>query len=193
MRADGITEVIVQPTHVLNGVENEQMQRDALEYRDDFAKISFGEPLLTSQEDCDRVIRIITDCYPEIAADRKKVLVLMGHGTTHYANFMYAAMDYRFKDLGFPNIFVGTVEAWPTMETLLKQVREYEPGSIMLLPFMIVAGEHARKDMAGGDPQSWYSRFSKLGVPTESVLKGLGEYAGIRELLTAHIRAAERD
>ena len=111
MHDDGISEIIVQPTHILNGVENERMQKDVMAYRDAFAKISFGEPLLTSQEDCDRIIRIMNDAYPEIAADPSHALILMGHGTTHYANFLYAALDYRFKDLGYPNIFVGTVEA----------------------------------------------------------------------------------
>lgn len=193
MHDDGISEILVQPTHILNGVENERMQKDVMAYRDAFAKISFGEPLLTSQEDCDRIIRIMNDAYPEIAADPSHALILMGHGTTHYANFLYAALDYRFKDLGYPNIFVGTVEAWPSMETLLKQVKEYAPSRITLAPFMIVAGEHALKDMAGDDPQSWHSRFRSLGVPTECVLKGLGEYEGVRALIAEHARAAETD
>ena len=122
---------------------------------------------------------------------KEEVLVLMGHGTTHYANSIYAALDYTFKDKGYENIFLGTVEAYPTMESLLRMVKAYEPSKVVLAPFMIVAGDHAKNDMAGNDPESWYSQFKAAGYEVEPVVKGLGEYPGIRKLLVEHLQVLE--
>ena len=115
----------------------------------------------------------------------------MGHGTTHYANSIYAALDYTFKDKGHKNIFLGTVEAYPSMESIMKLVREYAPSKVVLAPFMIVAGDHAKNDMAGDDPESWYSQFKEAGYEVEAVIKGLGEYPGIRKILVNHLKALE--
>ena len=112
----------------------------------------------------------------------------MGHGTTHFSNSIYAALDYTFKDKGYPNIFLGTVEAYPSMETLLKMISSYHPSKVILAPFMIVAGDHAKNDMAGDDPESWYSQFKSARYEVEPVLKGLGEYPGIRKILVEHLK-----
>ena len=190
MKQDGITDVLVQPTHVINGIENDLMKEDALSFRDEFHSISFGEPLLTSEQDSLDVIHAITEEFSDLQKD--EVLVLMGHGTTHYANAIYAALDYTFKDQGFKNIFLGTVEAYPSMETLMKMVKEYDPKKVILAPFMIVAGDHAKNDMAGDDPESWYSQFVAAGFETKAVVKGLGQYPGIRKILVEHLRAIDR-
>ena len=191
MKQDGITDVLVQPTHVINGIENDLMKEDALSFRDEFHSISFGEPLLTSEQDSLDVIHAITEEFSDLQED--EVLVLMGHGTTHYANAIYAALDYTFKDQGFKNIFLGTVEAYPSMETLMKMVKEYNPKKVILAPFMIVAGDHAKNDMAGDNPESWYSQFVAAGFETKTVVKGLGQYPGIRKILVEHLRAIDRD
>lgn len=188
MKKDGITDVLIQPTHVINGIENDLMKEDALAYRDDFHSITFGDPLLTSAEDNLAVIQAIADEFSDLAQDQ--VLVLMGHGTTHYANSIYAALDYTFKDKGYKNIFLGTVEAYPSMESLMRMVKEYNPSKVVLAPFMIVAGDHAKNDMAGDDPDSWYSQFKAAGFEVEPVIKGLGEYTGVRSLLVEHLRVA---
>lgn len=188
MRADGITDVVIQPTHVINGIENEQMKADALAFRDDFSSISFGTPLLTSEEDNDAVIRTIAEAFSFVKPT--EALILMGHGTSHYSNAVYAALDYAFKEKGYPNIFLGTVEAYPTMETLLKMAEAAKPEKIYLAPFMIVAGDHARKDMAGKAPDSWMRQLQEKGFETVPVLKGLGEYEGIRRIFVRHAKAA---
>ena len=185
MIADGITDVIIQPTHVINGIENELMKEDALSYQESFHSIRFGTPLLTSEEDNQTVIDTIAGEFSYLKED--EVLVLMGHGTTHYSNAIYAALDYAFKDKGHPNIFLGTVEAYPSMLSLMKMVKAYAPKKVVLAPFMIVAGDHAKNDMAGDDPESWYSQFVQEGFQVESVLKGLGEYEGIRRLFVKHV------
>ena len=190
MISDGITDVLVQPTHVINGIENDLMKEDALSYRDSFHSISFGDPLLTTEEDSHKVIAAIAEEFSNIT--KKQALVFMGHGTTHFANSIYAALDYTFKDKGYHNFFLGTVEAYPSMESLKKMVKAYQPEEVVLAPFMIVAGDHAKNDMAGDDPESWYSQFKDEGYEVKAVLKGLGEYKGIRRLFIDHIRAIDK-
>ena len=190
MAADGITDVLVQPTHVINGIENDRMKEDALSFRDSFHSISFGDPLLTTEDDSHKAIAAIAREFSHIT--KNQALVFMGHGTTHFANSIYAALDYTFKDKGYHNFFLGTVEAYPSMESLKKMVKAYRPKEVVLAPFMIVAGDHAKNDMAGDDPESWYSQFKDEGYEVKTVLKGLGEYEGIRSLFIDHIRAIDR-
>lgn len=123
MHRDGITDVLVQPTHVINGIENDQMKEDILSFGKYFQSVSFGDPLLTSEQDSLDVIQAIADEFSYLKEDQ--ALVLMGHGTTHFSNSIYAALDYTFKDKGYPNIFIGTVEAYPSIETLLKMIKVY--------------------------------------------------------------------
>ena len=182
------TDVIVQPTHVINGIENDQMKEDALSCRSQFHSIRFGAPLLTTEEDNRAVIQAIAQEFSELQED--EVLVFMGHGTTHYANSVYAALDYMFKDLGHKNIFLGTVEAYPSMQSLLRMVKEYSPKKVILAPFMIVAGDHARNDLAGDDPESWLCQFQECGFEVMPVLKGLGQYSAVRQMFIDHIREA---
>lgn len=185
MHRDGITDVLVQPTHVINGIENDQMKEDILSFGKYFQSVSFGDPLLTSEQDSLDVIQAIADEFSYLKEDQ--ALVLMGHGTTHFSNSIYAALDYTFKDKGYPNIFIGTVEAYPSIETLLKMIKVYRPSKVFLAPFMIVAGDHAKNDLAGADPDSWYCQFRSTGYEAEPVLKGLGEYPGIRKILVKHL------
>ena len=107
MAADGITDVLVQPTHVINGIENDRMKEDALSFRDSFHSISFGDPLLTTEDDSHKVIAAIAREFSHITKDQ--ALVFMGHGTTHFANAIYAALGYTFKDKGYHNFFLVTL------------------------------------------------------------------------------------
>ena len=176
MAEDGITDVIVQPTHVINGIENDLMKEDVLSFRNQFHSIHFGDPMLTTEADSQLVIDAIAEEFSFLP--KKDVLVLMGHGTTHFAN----------------SVFVGTVEAYPSMETLLKLLREYQPETVHLAPFMIVAGDHATNDLAGDDPDSWRCQIERAGFQTACHLKGLGEYPSIRRLFLAHAKTAmEKD
>ena len=189
MIADGITELIVQPTHVINGVENDLMKEDVLKRRDAFERVAFGDPLLTSQEDNVAVIRAVMEEFPDLKED--EALVLMGHGTTHYANAIYAALDYTFKDMGYSRVFLGTVEAYPSMESLKKQIRALGPKRLILAPFMVVAGDHAIHDMSGQDEDSWRSQFEREGYEVVCQMKGLGEYPGVRQIYLEHVGAAQ--
>lgn len=188
MAADGVSEVVVQPTHVINGIENDGMIADALAYEDRFDRICFGAPLLTSDEDSRAVIEAVMAEFAELP--KEEALVFMGHGTTHYANAIYAALDYKFKDMGYENVFLGTVEAYPSMQTLMKLVRAHGTKRVTLAPFMVVAGDHAMNDMSSEDKDSWRSQFEAAGFEVKCVLKGLGEYEGIQKLYAAHVRDA---
>lgn len=189
MLEDGIREVLVQPTHLVNGIENDEMKRDVQLYSADFESISFGEPLLTSTEDQEKSIRAVLEEFPKLKEDQ--ALVFMGHGTNRYANSVYAALDYMMKDMGYSNVFLGTVEAYPSLDTLIKKVGELHPKKVFLAPFMVVAGDHAIHDMSGEDGDSWRSRFEAEGFQVECVMKGLGEYSAIRKLYIEHAKAAE--
>jgi len=188
MVIDGVKEVVVQPTHIINGIENDLMKEDVLAYQSQMDSIQFGDPLLTSTQDNVDSINALLAEFSSLPED--EVLVFMGHGTTHYANSVYAALDYTFKDMGHKNIFLGTVEAYPSMESLMKQVKAYQPKKVHLAPFMVVAGDHAMNDMAGDDPDSWRYQFEQAGFSVECHLKGLGEYEGIRQLYLKHVQAA---
>ena len=189
MKADGIRRVVVQPTHVLNGIENDLMTSDAMAYREQFDQIVIGAPLLTSAEDNEKVIGAVAR---ELHPGDDEALVLMGHGTEHFSNAVYAALDYQFKDLGYPNIFMGTVEAYPTIRSLIKAVKACSLKRVLLAPFMIVAGDHANNDLAGNEEDSWKTRFEQEGFEVKCILRGLGEYPEIRELLLAHTETAVR-
>ena len=173
MIADGITEVIVQPTHVINGIEN------------DFERITFGDPLLTTQQDHAEIVNAICQEFSDLPSDC--ALILMGHGTSHYANDVYAALDYRFKDLGHSNIHLATVEGYPTLENVIRMVKEQGAKKVILTPFMIVAGDHARNDMSGEDEDSWKNQFQAAGYEVECCMKGLGEYPAVQDMLIRHV------
>lgn len=185
MLKNGITEIIIQPTHVINGIENDFMIKDILQFEHRFDSIRFGAPLLTTTQDSLDVIKALMDEYSYLV--KNDALVLMGHGTTHYANTVYAALDYMFKEQGYPNVFVGTVEAYPSLEVIIKQLKKQNLKSITLVPFMIVAGDHAKNDMASDKEDSWNTQLCEQGYQVCSVLKGLGEYQGIRNIFLRHI------
>lgn len=189
MKAEGIREVIVQPTHMINGIENDRMAEEVCSFAGDFESIRTGTPVLTSEEDHIEIIKAVMEEWKDLP--EKEALVFMGHGTTHYANSVYAALDYRFKDEGYPNVFLGTVEAYPSMESLMRKVKDYRPARVHLAPFMIVAGEHAKNDMAGDREDSWACQFQKAGFQISCSMKGLGEYEGVQKILVRHVGEAK--
>lgn len=184
--ADGITDLIVQPTHLINGLENEAMKDTILSMASPELAIHFGDPLLTSTEDNHLVLNAVMKEFSEIPPE--DALVFMGHGTTHYVNSVYAALDYTLKDMGYTHTFMGTVEAYPDLNVLIRQVNRVNPKRVHLAPFMLVAGDHANNDMAGKDEDSWKSRFEAAGYDVVCHIKGLGEYENIRKIYLEHLR-----
>ena len=186
--SDGIEQLIVQPTHLINGLENEAWFHIIQKQAPSTLPITFGAPLLNSTEDHKAVLKAVLCEFSDIPSE--DVIVFMGHGTTHYANSVYAALDYMLKEMGHPNIFMGTVEAYPDLNTLLHQMPKTSATRVHLIPFMLVAGDHANNDMAGDSPNSWKSLFETAGYEVICHLRGLGEYQGIRDIYLEHLQKA---
>lgn len=186
--SDGFDEVLVQPTHVIPGDEYDGMKVDAEMFADRFDRLIIGKPLLSHTEDYRRVIRAVMEQFPDL--NDRDALVLMGHGTEHSINAVYAALDYQFKEMGYPNVFIGTVEGYPDIETVLRQVEAFRPEKVVMMPLMVVAGDHAVNDMAGDEEDSWKSIFERAGYKVNCVLKGLGEFQSIRDIYLEHIADA---
>ena len=183
--ADGVKEVVVQPTHVMPGFEYDDVMAEIADYADKFDSMKVGNALLTSDEDYDAVVAALLE---ETAAYNAEgtALVFMGHGTHHEANETYTRLQKRLHAAGATNYFIGTVEGAPLVDEVLTAVQATDATKVVLLPLMIVAGDHANNDMAGDEEGSWKDVFTKAGYEVECVLKGLGEYAGIRALQVKH-------
>ena len=187
--ADGVRDVVIQPTHVMPGYEYSDIVEEVSEYTSQFDSLTISNPLLISDEDYDAVVASLVEETAQYNTEGTAI-VFMGHGTEHEANAAYERLQKRLNAAGYSNYFVGTVEGTPTVEDVLEGVRASEAQRVVLLPLMIVAGDHANNDMAGDEEDSWKTIFSNAGFEVECVLKGMGEYAGIRELLVSHARAA---
>lgn len=186
---DGVKTLVVQPTHLMNGLEYTDLSNELAEYADQFDKVVMGEPLLTSDEDFESVITAITD-YTKDYDDGETAICFMGHGTEAESNGVYAKLQEMLTEGGHENYYVGTVEATPTLEDVLAKVGEGEYKKAVLEPLMVVAGDHANNDMAGDEEGSWKSEFEAAGYETECVLHGLGEIEGIQQIYVAHTQAA---
>ena len=186
---NGVKNLVIQPTHLMNGIEYDEIVEKAANYSDAFEKVVFGEPLLTSDEDFDRVIKAITDDTKEYD-DGETAICFMGHGTEHSANGVYSKMQELFTAGGYDNYFIGTVEASPTLDDVMALVKAGSYKRVVLQPLMVVAGDHANNDMAGDEEDSWKSAFENEGYEVVCVLKGLGENEEIRKIYADHAQAA---
>ncbi len=184
----GYKEVLCQPLHIINGFEFEKM-RDALSaFKDKFEKIQIGRPLLTFEEDYAACCRIIMRYAP---APNNRALVLMGHGTAHYANASYCQLENTFRALGHEHIYVGTAEGFPNLDYIISRLKKHSMTQVHLMPFMIVAGDHAQNDMAGSEPDSWKSVLEREGFQVTVQLDGLGAFPETGALFSAHLDRAE--
>ena len=172
LAAEGYEDVLIQPTHILNGDEYDKLCAQAAPWGEKFARLAVGRPLLTAAEDYRAAADALMEALPAPAAD--EALVFMGHGRAHCANASDALLEYTRHARGWRRL-----AAHPA----IRRVR--------LQPFMVVAGDHATNDMAGSEEDSWKSRLERAGYPVECVVRGLGEYPAFRALFAAHARAAE--
>ena len=209
--ANGVKNLVVQPTHLMHGAEYDEMNEMLDQYRDKFETIAVAEPLLGEvgsdatviNEDKEAVAKAITAAAVkdagfdslDAAAAEKTAFVFMGHGTSHTAKVSYSQMQTTMQTLGYDNVFIGTVEGEPeetACENVIEAVKAAGYTKVVLRPLMVVAGDHANNDMAGSDDDSWLSMFNASGA-FESVdcqIAGLGEIADIQQLYIAHTKAA---
>ena len=188
--ANGVKTLVVQPTHLMNGLEYNDLKKELDKYKDKFDKIALGEPLLTSDEDFKQVIAAITNDTKEYL-DGETAICFMGHGTEADSNKVYATLQEKLKAAGYNDYFVGTVEATPTVDDLIAQVKESgKYKRVILQPLMVVAGDHANNDMAGDEEDSWATKFKAAGFEVKPVLRGLGQIYDIQKIYLEHVKAA---
>lgn len=187
--ANGVQRLVVQPTHLMDGLEYNDVVNEVAQYADAFTAVAVGKPILISDADFSAVADAMADCTKEYD-DGKTAICWMGHGTEAASNSVYAKMQEVLTEKGYQNYFVGTVEASPTLEDVLALVKAGNYERVLLRPMMIVAGDHANNDMAGNEEDTWKTLFEAEGYEVVTELKGLGELPAIQELLIAHAKAA---
>ena len=209
--ANGVKNLVVQPTHLMHGAEYDEMMEMIDEYRDKFESVAVAEPLLGEvgadatviNEDKEAVAKAVTAeavataGYDSVEAAAKDgtAFVFMGHGTSHTAKVSYSQMQTAMQTLGYDNVFIGTVEGEPestSCENVIEAVKAAGYTKVVLRPLMVVAGDHANNDMAGADEDSWLSQFEASGafVSVDCQIAGLGGVADVQQLYIAHTKAA---
>ena len=187
--ADGIRNLVVQPTHLMNGFEYTDLKDTLADYEDAFDQIVLGEPLLTSDGDFEAVISAIT---ADTASydDGQTAIVFMGHGTEADSNAVYARMQEMINADGFDNYYIGTVEATPSLDDIVAALEGKDYTRVVLEPLMVVAGDHANNDMAGDEDDSWKSVLTAQGYEVECILEGLGQKPAVQAIYVDHVKAA---
>ena len=209
--ANGVKNLVVQPTHLMHGAEYDEMMEMIDEYKDKFESVAVAEPLLGEvgadaaviNADKEAVAKAVTAAAVkdagfdslEAAAEEKVAFVFMGHGTSHTAKVSYSQMQTAMQTLGYSNVFIGTVEGEPeetACENVIEAVKAAGYTKVILRPLMVVAGDHANNDMAGADDDSWLSQFQASGdfASVECQIAGLGEIEDIQQRYIEHTKAA---
>ena len=209
--ANGVKNLVVQPTHLMHGAEYDELMEAVESYKDQFESVKVAEPLLGEvgadasvvNDDKKAVAEeltaeaVKTAGYDSLDAAKEDgvAFVFMGHGTSHTAKISYSQMQSQMNDLGYDNVFIGTVEGEPeetACEEVIKAVAEAGYTKVILRPLMVVAGDHANNDMAGEDEDSWLSQFNASGKfdSVDTQIAGLGEIKAIQDLYVAHTAAA---
>lgn len=186
LKEEGFSEVYVQPLHIINGSEYDDLAAEVSRFRHEYDKLFLGRPLLTSIEDYRNVASALATKIPK--RKDNEAVVFMGHGTYHHANAAYACLDYIFEDEGENNVFIGTVEGFPEIETIIKRLKKKDIEKVTLIPLMLVAGDHAQNDMAGDEDDSWKSKLEKEGYIVDIILCGLGELSDIQKIYIDHLK-----
>lgn len=186
---NGVKNLVVQPTHLMHGLEYDELVKEVGNYSDAFDQVVFGEPLLNSDDDFARVEKAITE-WTASYDDGETAICFMGHGTEADSNEVYQKMQDLLTKDGYTNYFVGTVEAQPSLDDVLTKVQAGDYKRVVLEPLMVVAGDHANNDMAGDEDGSWKKTFEDAGYEVECLLRGLGENEDIRTIYVDHAKAA---
>lgn len=208
--ANEVKNLVIQPTHLMHGAEYDEMVDTVNEYADQFESVQVAEPLLGEvgsdatviNEDKQAVAEAVTAAavaeagYDSLDAAKEDgaAFVFLGHGTSHTAKVSYSQMQTQMTELGYDNVFIGTVEGEPeetACDAVIESVSAAGYTKVILRPLMVVAGDHANNDMAGDDADSWKSMFTASGSfeNVETQISGLGSIPEIQDLYIAHTAA----
>ncbi len=186
MEKEGFEEIHVQSLHIIPGFEYEKMQKNIRDFKErkNNIHLKVGKPLLFDEGDYDRVIKSldVSDLKEDVS------IVYMGHGTDHVSDKSYMVLESKFREYGYKNVYIATVEGNRTIEDIIPDLRESGIKKVILKPFMLVAGDHATNDMAGDSEDSWKSILSKEGFEVETCVKGLGENSKIQDIFISHLK-----
>lgn len=181
LHKDGYTHVIIQSSNIIDGIEMESLRQDVHEVEKDFKEIRIGKPLLYGKEDYEQVIDALMPSLPAQGA-----IVLVGHGTYTPITAAYTMVDYILKAKGYTHAHVGTIEGYPAFEDALRMLKAGQEKTVTLVPFMFVAGEHAKNDIA----VDWKNDLEAEGYTVNVYAKGLGENPAIQDLFIERIKFA---
>lgn len=197
MKEQGVTHVTVLPTHIIDGLETHKIKEAAECVSGEFQALVFAGALLDREEDYGAVAEAFWESIKETAGER--IVILMGHGSHHEADASYGTLQKALRDYAGKELYLATVEGGMTIEEVIQKLKQKETEEpeesrkkVLLTPFMLVAGDHARNDMAGSK-DSFYTKLKEAGYEADCLLKGLGEYEKMRELYIAHLKRTERE
>lgn len=187
LKKDGFTEVYIQPLHVIYGYEYDKIRLAVHDYRhnNSFEKLELGTPLLYKNEDYFKVAEALKEQLPK---EENSNVVLMAHGSEHFANSAYFQFEYVLHKIGLNNVTFATVEGYPLIEDIIPSIKEKQVKEVTLMPLMLVAGDHAQNDMASEEEDSWKSILEKEGIKVNTYLKGLGENKAIQKLYVEKVK-----
>ena len=189
---NNVKTLVIQPTHLMNGIEYNELTEKVAKYSDAFEKVAIGKPLLNSDDDFKRVEEAIVNWTKEYD-DGQTAIVFMGHGTEADSNAVYQKMQDLLTKDGYKNYFIGTVEATPSLDDVKAAIKKGGYKRVILEPLMVVAGDHANNDMAGDEDGSWKKEFEKEGYEVQCLLRGLGENEEIRKIYVEHAQEAMKE
>lgn len=180
---EGYEEVIIQPLHIIPGEEFNYIKNIEAHYKEKFKVVKVGRPIFYYQgiEELPEDYSLFIDSIKDVIG-KEKAVVMMGHGTAHPSNAVYGALQSVLEDEGYDNVFIGTVEGYPNFQSVLKRVKKRCIKEVVLMPLMLVAGDHAKNDMASDEEDSWKSMFEAEGINVELNMKGLGEIDSFAQL-----------
>ncbi len=187
MAKDGFSEVIVQSTHILNGSEFHELVMDVNRFKTHFRSLKLGMPVLSDTQDYRLAIDALRYQLPSLS--ERQAVVLMGHGTHHPANAAYPALQHMLYEEGL-HVFVGTVEGYPSLSDVIRALKNRGIEEVTLMPFLIVAGDHAKNDMAGDENDSWKNILIGEGFRVHVYLHGLGENPRYHDIFVQHVKDA---
>lgn len=173
---EGYEEVIIQPLHIIPGEEFSYIKNIEVYFKNKFKSIKVGRPIFYYQgieglpEDYSLFIKSIKGII-----EGEEAVVMMGHGTVHPSNAVYGALQSVLNDEGYKNVFVGTVKGYPNFTSVLNKIKKRGIKKVLLMPLMLVAGNHAINDMTSEKDNSWKSMLEAEGIEVKLWTKGLGE------------------